>query len=127
MSTAAPILVGAVALMTLHGEPAKPVRVSGPGYDGVIISAEAKLDLDRPRGLSAAQVWTPNAIDVREAENLLPAYLNTPEAAPLLRGTSIRSQLSHYKRQYHGVMRGDRREIWVFFCHDQTPEVQEGD
>lgn len=126
MPITALILVGSTVLVTLQGEPTKPVRASGPGYDGVIICAEERLDLDRPHGLTAADFWTPDAIDVQEAENLLPAYLNTPEAASVLRGTRIRTQLSRYKRQYHGEMRGGRREIWIFFCHDHTPEVREG-
>jgi len=103
---------------------AKPVQVVGPGYEGAIISVEARLSSDPRHRLSSADMWTPNDADVRAAEQLLPSYINSPGAR--LRGTRIRSELARYRRQYWGVNRNGRREILIQFFHEDTAVGQKG-
>ena len=95
-------------------------RTSGLGYDGAIVQSSPQS------GDGSAVSWTPTENDVREAERLLPPYLDTPAALSRLRYTSIRSQLSRYKRQYWGTSDGNRRFIRIHFFHEETPIVQKG-
>jgi len=95
------------------------IRTSGPGYDGAIVQRTQTRDRI---GIS----WTPTATLVREAETLLPIYLDSSAAASRLRYTAIRSQLAQYKRQYWGLSSGNRRVMQIHFFHQETPVVQKG-
>jgi hypothetical protein len=112
------IVAFAVVVDTLAAQTPPLIRTMGSGYDGAIVREEA-LSPDRRR-------WTPTEDNVRELETLLPTYLDSPAALSKLRYTSIRSQLSHYKRQYWGESSGTRRIIRVHFFHEETPIVQKG-
>jgi hypothetical protein len=103
-----------------------PLRIAGPGYQGAIISAEAQLNSDPRHLFKPSDVWTPTEAIVREAEARLPAYLNSPRAAAALRGSRIRSELAHYKRQYWGLIRNRHREILIHFYHEDSSVVQKG-
>jgi hypothetical protein len=112
---AAPMLVvGSLAAQT-----PPLIRTSGLGYDGAIVQRTQTRDRI---GIS----WTPTADLVREAETLLPKYLESSAAASKLRNTAIRSQLALYKRQYWGLSSGNRRVMQIHFFHEKTPVVQEG-
>jgi len=90
----------------------RPVRVAGPGYEGAIVSAEELLATDPRHVTKPAALWTPTEADIREAEGRLPDYLKSPEAAAVLRGTRIGSELPRYYRQYWGrVVRGQRQVL----------------
>jgi hypothetical protein len=108
------LLVAAVASAS---QLSSPLRVSGPGYDGVIIGADAR---------DSADLWTPAESIVREAEALLPTYLDSPKAAATLHGSRIRAELPHYKRQYWGVVRRGQREIAIHFYHQDSFTVRGG-
>jgi len=112
------IVVVAVVVDSLAAQTAPLIRTMGSGYDGAIIRQDS-LSPDRRR-------WTPTENEVRDLETLLPTYFDSPAALSKLRYTSIRSQLSHYKRQYWGESRGNRRIIRVHFFHEETPVVQKG-
>ncbi len=101
-------------LSSQRGQPAPAIRLAGPTYDGVTFSMES------------ADLWTPTSADVREAESLLSAYLLTPAAARVLRGTRIPAELRDYKRQYWGLIRQKEREIFIHFYHQDTPVVRTG-
>src|SRR5258705_13063160 len=117
-------LLAWAASAMIQGEVSKPIRITGAGYDGAIISADAQLQSDPRHLLTPSQVWTPTQVEVRNAEKLLPQYLNSRDAASGLRGTRIRTELPRYKRQYWGVMRGARRAILISFYHEDTAAVQ---
>ena len=105
---------------TLQGNVPTPIRVEGLGWEGAIISGEAQLSSDPRHVLKLSQVWTPTEADVREAERLLPEYLDSRDAALALRGSRIRAELERYKRQYWGVIRGGQRDILIHFYHVDT-------
>ena len=113
-----------VTLSMMQREASKPVRVTAPGYDGAIISADAQIQSDPRHLLTANQVWTPTEADVREAEKLLAEYVNSRDAEIRLRGTRIRAELARYKRQYWGVIRGGRRSMLISFYHEDTAAAQ---
>jgi hypothetical protein len=117
------LLVWAVSV-TLQGAASKPIRITESGYDGAIIGGDTQLKSDPRHLLTPSQVWTPTDAEVREAENLLPEFLNSREMASKLRGSRIRTELSRYKRQYWGVMRGGHRAILISFYHEDTSAVQ---
>ena len=119
MKLAVILLAPVLVVSGLAAETPPLIRVSGPGYDGAIVRRTQPLGR---MGIS----WTPTAELVREAETLLPIYLNTSAAASALRDTAIRSQLSRYRRQYWGLSSGNRRRLQIHFFHDETPVVQKG-
>jgi hypothetical protein len=104
--------------------PPPPHLVSGQGFEGVIISAEECLASDPRHLLKPSDVWTPSEADVREVEAALPAYISSPDAMRVLRGSRIPSELARYKRQYWGTVRSGRREIRVLFYHADTDIVR---
>lgn len=99
----------------------RPVRVAGAGYEGAIVSAETLLA--DPRNVKKpASFWTPTEADIREAEARLSGYLTSPEAAAVVRGTRIGSELTRYRRQYWGtVVRGQRHVLMLFVHADSSP------
>ena len=105
---------------------ASPVRVTGLGYDGVIIVAEAESKSKRRGGSTSADEWTPTESIVREAEAWLRAYLDSRRAAAVLRDSRIRADLPNYKRQYWGLVRGGKREILIHFYHHDSSAVRGG-
>ena len=119
------VLLVSAASITGQAEAPTPVRITGPGYEGAIVSAEAQLRSDPQHMLRPAKVWTPTEADVREAEKRLAAYLDSQEVASVLRGSRIRPELACYKRQYWGVTSGGRREILINFYHESTSVVKE--
>jgi hypothetical protein len=92
----------------------------GPTYEGAIISGDAQLNSDPRHLIKPTEVWTPTAADVRQAEELLPAYLASREAASRLGESRIKAELPRYKRQYWGLVRRGRREILIHFYHEDT-------
>ena len=120
MNVALSLLLVWAAFVTALEQAPKPARIVGPGYDGAIISGDAQRESDPRHVLTPTQVWTPAEDDVRQAERFLPEYLNSPEAAPVLRGSRIRAELQRYKRQYWGVTRSGRREILIHFYHEDS-------
>jgi hypothetical protein len=113
----AALLVSGVTFQTAGS---KPLRVAGLGYEGAIVSAEVQLSADPRHVLKPTEVWTPTEADVREAEALLPEYLNSREAEAVLSGTRIKAELRRYRRQYWGKVRDGRREILIQFFHADT-------
>src|SRR5262245_56658997 len=96
ISTSLLIVALAGVLDGLAAQTLPLIRTSGPAYDGAIVQRN-------PYSREGSGVsWTPTGNDVSEVERLLPVYLDTPAAVSRLRYTSIRSQLSRYKRQYWG-------------------------
>ena len=94
--------------------------VSGPGFEGAIMTAEA-LRSSEPHGQrSFTQLWTPTEAQVREAEALLPEYLASSAAAVVVRGSRIATELAQYRRQYWGVVRDGNRELLISFFHVKT-------
>lgn len=118
------MLWAAFATAPIHGP--LPVRVTGPGYDGVIIAVEGRSSSDPRQRSKLADTWTPTEATVREAEAQLPGYLDSPSAEAILHGSRIRAELSHYKRQYWGVVRSGKREILVHFYHQNSSAVRGG-
>ena len=105
---------------------ALPVRVTGLGYDGAIIVAEAELNSNPRRASTSTDEWTPTESIVREAEARLPVYLNSPSAVAVLRASRIRAELPNYKRQYWGLVRSGKREILIHFYHHDSSAVRKG-
>ena len=120
MNVAAAIVLLSAAPLTLQRGAPAPVRVVGPTYEGAIISGEAQLNSDPRHLIKATAVWTPTAADVRQAEELLPAYLASRDAASALGESRVRAELPRYKRQYWGVVRRGRLEILIHFYHEDT-------
>jgi hypothetical protein len=118
------VLVAWAASTIIQGEVSQPIRITTAEYDGAIISADAQLRSDPRHLLSASQVWTPTEADVRDAEKLLPEFLNSRDPAPRLRGTRIRTELPHYNRQYCCVILGGIIYIMISFYHQDTAAVQ---
>lgn len=86
-------------------------RVSGPGFEGVVIME------DMPGR------WTPTRQQIAELETALPAYA----AAELKRlKLTLSKSLSEYKRHYIGRVEGRRRTIHITFFHDKTDIVKSG-
>ena len=106
--------------------PPPPQLVSGPGFEGVIISAEECLASDPRHLLKPSDVWTPSVADVREVETVLPAYISSPDAMRVLRESRIPSELARYRRQYWGTVRSGRREVRVLYYHADTDIVRKG-
>jgi hypothetical protein len=120
------VLLLAVKPTITPATPPLPVRVSGPGFEGVIISAEECLASDPRHLLKPSEVWTPSETNVREAEETLPAYISGADATRVLQGSRIPSELARYKRQYWGTVRNGRRELLVLFYHGDTDIVRKG-
>jgi hypothetical protein len=117
-----PLMVLFATLLVASGLAAQTpslIRARGTGYDGAIVQRTQARDRI---GIS----WTPTADLVREAETLLPMYLDNSAVASKLRYTAIRSQLARYKRQYWGLSSGNRRVMQIHFFHEETPVVQKG-
>ena len=119
MNVAAAIVLLCAAPLLQRGAPT-PVRIVGPTYEGAIISGEAQLDSDPRHVLKVTEVWTPTEAEVREAEELLPEYLDSRDAVSVLRGSGLKAQLPRYKRQYWGVIRSGKREILIHFYREDT-------
>ena len=98
-------LVGAIGAGVLLFDAAADggERVSGPGFDGVVM-----MDAG-PGG------WTPTRSEIAELEKALPA--DTSTAWSERKALSAR-RLSEYKRQYVGRSHGRRRVIHVTFLHN---------
>jgi hypothetical protein len=93
--------------------------VSASGFAGVILPAEAR----ELRGLypPGTHYWTPSEADVLTLEQRLRGFLTTSKDP---RMPEIIKTLDKYKRQYRGVMLGDRKLIIVrFFCDAQTKDL----
>jgi len=104
----------------------RPLRVSGPGYEGAIVSAAELLATDPRHVTKPASLWTPTEADIREAEERLPAYVKSPAAAAVLRGTRIRSELPRYYRQYWGTVVSGQRQVLIQFFHAESSPGKKG-
>lgn len=90
-----------------HGVPAER-WIALVDTEGVILPAECRFPWYH-RGL---EYWTPSRSDVLEAEARVGGYLQS--AAP-----EIAKKLTHYKRQYSGVVKDQRQLIYLnFFIAD---------
>lgn len=113
----------AFGLATSQAAPLSATLTKGLGYEGAIMTAES-LRRSEPGGRRAfTEYWTPAETDVREAETRLVEYLGSSDAAPVLRGARVRSELAQYRRQYWGVVRDGQRELLISFFHANTPAV----
>ncbi len=107
-------LVGAIGagVLLFDAPAAAGERVSGPGFDGVVM-------MDVGPGS-----WMPTRSEIAELENALPADTSTAwneRKAPSAR------RLSEYRRQYVGRTQAQRRVIHVTFLHNDTTSVRSGE
>ena len=109
----ATVLLAAVPAPT----PAPPVgaRVSGPGYDGLIISPLP----DQPY-----QGWQPTPDQIKELETALPPYVSGKLRR--WRVQSLPKPLTEFKRQYWGFYSNKTFYIDVHFYHRSTELVRTG-
>ena len=113
-------------LVASQVDPLSATLTGGRGYEGAIMTAEALRRSERQGRRSFTEYWTPTEADIREAETLLGDYLASDEVAAVLRGSRVKSELAHYRRQYWGVVRDGQRELLVSFFHTSTPAVERG-
>lgn len=85
-----------------------------PGVQGVIIGkAQAGPFYHAIRGESSPHYWTPEKSHVIDLESRLMGYLK--RTAPPR--SQLRKDLKGYRRQYLGIVRGDREVVFAsFFC-----------
>jgi hypothetical protein len=108
------VLVLAIILSILSGSKvhASGTRVSGPGFDGVI--------LDLPSTQKDVSVWVPGYDQIAEIEKALPAYVKKYIKAHKV---VLRKPISKYKRQYVGVSENRKQLIGVSFYYDKLDFV----
>lgn len=84
-------------------------------FEGVIVAREKAKDFMKAfSGLEEKESWTPGKDDVLKLEEKIESYL---KKAAVKRSPNLWSKLAPYKRQYIGIMRNNRRVIFVnFFC-----------
>lgn len=84
-------------------------------FEGVIIPREKAKDFMKAfSGIEEKESWTPGKDDVLKLEEKIESYL---KKAAVKRSPQLWSKLAPYKRQYLGLMRNNRRVIYVnFFC-----------
>jgi hypothetical protein len=82
-------------------------RVSGAGFDGVI--------LDLPSTRKDVEVWVPGYDQIVEIERALPAYVKNYIKVHKI---TLRKPIGKYKRQYVGVKEGGKRMIGISFYYD---------
>ena len=85
-------------------------RMSGPGFEGVVIVEEGPGR------------WTPTRREIEELERTLPA----DTSAAWSERKVVPKRLSEYKRQYVGLGHGKKRTIHVTFLHNSTSSVRSG-
>ena len=89
-------------------------RVSGDGYDGIIL-------LPSPH---SSNYWAPAKADITKVENQV---LKDPRPEPKSSAAYIPAeQLRKYKRYYKGVRFKDRSYIYVEFLHESNRIVKDG-
>lgn len=90
-------------------------RVSGPGYDGLV--------LDLPSAQKGVEVWIPSAEQIAEMERALPAYVKKYIKTHKV---VLSRPVSKYKRHYVGVREAGRKLIGISFFSDRLDFVTSG-
>jgi hypothetical protein len=89
-------------------------RFAMPGVQGLIVGeAEAGRFYAAITGGTSPRYWTPEKAHLIDLETRLGGYLRS-KAPPKSR---LRKDLRSYRRQYIGIVRGERRVVFAsFFC-----------
>lgn len=99
------------------GEPQEEtsiVKLSGAGYEGVVVPAAEGTRFFHALTGESVEAWTPAQSDVEALEAALPAFL---QSTPHHGRPDLATRVATYRRQYVGVVQGGRRLIYVnAFC-----------
>ncbi|HEY3490235.1 MAG TPA: hypothetical protein VGK27_08965 [Candidatus Deferrimicrobiaceae bacterium] len=91
---------------------AAATRVSGPGFDGVI--------LDMPSTRKDVKIWVPGYDQINEMERALPDYVKRYIKVHKI---VLRKPISKYKRHYLGVSENGKRMIGVSYYYENLDFV----
>lgn len=85
-------------------------------FEGVIIPREKAREFMKGfSNIEEKDAWTPGKDDVLKLEEKIEAYLKEAAAK---KSPKLWSKIAPYKRQYVGITRSNRRQIFVnFFCN----------
>ena len=104
------------------------VVVEGDGYEGVIFSEDAALELvaalDGPSAAEDLEYWAPTEDDIEDLEDEVEAFLEEAAEDGEI-GSDVVADLPEYGRQYAGIVDdGDELILANFFCDDFDIEVE---
>jgi len=90
------------------------VKLSGVGYEGVVVPAAEGTRFFHALTGESVEAWTPAQSDVEALEAALPGFL---QSTPHHGRPDLATRVATYRRQYVGVVQGGRRLIYVnAFC-----------
>jgi hypothetical protein len=107
------VVLSLLSILCLEGDAlALGARVSGPGFDGLV--------LDMPSPQKDVEVWVPEYDQIVRMEKALPAYVKNYIKVHRI---VLTRPLSKYKRHYLGVREKGRRLIGTSYYSDSLEFV----
>jgi hypothetical protein len=86
-------------------------RVSGPGYEGIIVTKTSESKFI-PEG-----IWVPDRVQIAMIENSLPGYVASEIRLWSQKNPPL-PPLSEYKRQYLGIIESRHKLIRIILYHN---------